>query len=373
MVLLVGFCNEKDLDAIRNLYEQAFDDSLDFVDYYFSHKIVPNRVVGLKQDEKLISMAHLNPFEVTFAKLKYPVSYFVAVATHKDEQGKGYMGKVMKYALQALYEKGEAFSLLMPIDSRIYERYGFGFIEDHLDINSLTGTWTIEYKKPEYKIATKDDAEQLFMQYSNYCKRFNLFNCRSEEEFLRLFLELEADDAKTLLFQDGYVITYFENEQLHVREIVALSEKSLMEILSYLKDAAERVIIHDHVLSDVKQYVPNISENQIVLKQFMMARVIDAKQFIQKNISLFCENVGIRLIDPVIEDNNKVFVIKDGELIVETNGKYDIELDIKTFTQCVFGYMDMEQLMWKKKMKCEVFKEFMISQTKRPNYFNEYV
>ena len=51
-------------ERTRKLYEEAFDDPKEFVDYYYSDKCLDNRMIVSFEGGEVVSMLHLNPFSV---------------------------------------------------------------------------------------------------------------------------------------------------------------------------------------------------------------------------------------------------------------------------------------------------------------------
>lgn len=365
MDILVTAKNE-DINSIRALYEKAFSDSKAFVDYYFEEKFIPEKAMAIKEDNKIISMLHLNPFKVRYNDQEYGVSYIVAVATDANYRKQGYMGTLMEAALNRLYHEKEAFCLLMPIDSRIYERYGFGFIEDHYKFDINSATLTIDSTAYSCWTLTSHDIPKLVTLYDEYSKQFNLTTKRDHNEFAKLYHELQTDGGEVIVFEEGYMMTYFENHVFNVREYVYTSRKAFQELMSYIKDKTcmGRAIIADHGRSAIKYYTPNIVENNIQLVPFMMARIIHAEIFFEKNILLFKNDIKIKVIDPYISENNRIFHIFDNQVDIYFDQEYDVALDIKLLTQIVFGYIKPSEVG---------LMDFIKKDINNLNFFNEYV
>lgn len=358
----------EDKQEIRELYEVSFSDSVDFMNYYFQDKFLSERVMAIRADSKIVSMLHLNPFIVHFNGDEYNVSYIVAVATAVEYRNKGYMGKLIKSAMNRLYNAGEVFSLLMPIDSRIYERYGFGFVEDHLKFECNSATFTIEPIKYSCRIAEIKDLPILVSIFYDFKKQFNLSTCRNEVSFEMLFHELQTDNGNIIIFENGYMMTYYEKEIFHVREFVSNNSQAFNEMIAYIKKETHdgRVVIMDHVRSPIKHITPNVAENIIKLQPFMMARIIHVEAFLKANHFLFMNDIRIKVIDAIIEENNCIFHINNGEVSKEVDSKFEIELDVKLLTQLAFGYMKTTEI--------EAFREKKIIKDILPNhFFNEYV
>lgn len=365
MEILVTTQNE-DIANIRALYEKTFSDSKAFVDYYFQEKLIPEKVMAIKEDSKIIAMLHLNPFIVKYNNWYYDVSYIVAVATDMNYRKRGYMGSLMEAALNRMYLEEEAFCLLMPIDSRIYERFGFAFVEDHLKFDINSATLTVESSDYTCWTLTDKDIPKLVQLFERYSKQLNLSTIRDAKEFTRLYHELLTDSGEIIVFEEGYMMTYFENHVFHVREFVCNSNKAFNEMLSYVKDKTcmGRAVIADHSRSLIKYVTPNIPENTIKLVPFMMARIINVKVFLAKNYFIFKNNIKIKVVDPNIENNNRIFHVNNGQVFEIIDELYDLELDIHQLTQLTFGYIQASEIG---------VADFIETDINSLHFFNEFV
>lgn len=109
----------------RALYEQAFDDPEIFVDYYYKYKCVDNVIITEVEDDKILSMAHLNPYEMNFGGISINTYYIVAVATDENHRRQGCMKRVMNEAFTLMKREKIPFCWLLPVDEAIYNWMGF--------------------------------------------------------------------------------------------------------------------------------------------------------------------------------------------------------------------------------------------------------
>ena len=114
----------------RKLYEEAFDDSKEFVDYYYSDKCLDNRMIVSVENGEIISMLHLNPYLVNLCGTRVLSYYVVAVATRKDHRHEGYMTRVFEKTFEILRKEHVPFVFLMPVDEAIYSWMGFETVCD---------------------------------------------------------------------------------------------------------------------------------------------------------------------------------------------------------------------------------------------------
>ncbi len=128
-VLMVDYLKEEEKFWCRNLWEEAFpEDSKEFVNYYFKEKLKDNRILALKEGEKIDAMIHLNPYLLNVRNLQWNVDYLVGVATDKKKRHRGYMSQLLHRMMADMSQEKVPFCFLMPADEAIYRPFGFTFI-----------------------------------------------------------------------------------------------------------------------------------------------------------------------------------------------------------------------------------------------------
>ena len=64
---MISYLEQQEKCLSRALYEEMFpEDEAEFVDAYYRYKIPDNEILVLKEEEKLLSMLHLNPYRLWF-------------------------------------------------------------------------------------------------------------------------------------------------------------------------------------------------------------------------------------------------------------------------------------------------------------------
>ena len=62
----------EDMNEIRKLWKQSFDDQDAYMDYYFSNVATRNHIFVAKTDSKIISMVHLNSYTLAETQQEQP-------------------------------------------------------------------------------------------------------------------------------------------------------------------------------------------------------------------------------------------------------------------------------------------------------------
>lgn len=157
----------------RELYRNVFsEDTEKFVDYYYEYKIRDNEILALEEDERLVSMLHLNPYTMIVNGYELKTNYIVAVATDKEYRHRGYMRMLLEKALRDMSARRMPFTFLMPASERIYAPFDF--------------VWICPYTFMPARVEAMDADNQnryLASRYQMFCKRDERYleNLRAEK------------------------------------------------------------------------------------------------------------------------------------------------------------------------------------------------
>lgn len=113
----------------RKLWEEIFtEDTPEFLDYYYSVKTIDNEIYVIEDGGEIVSMLHLNPYQMRIQDKIYQTHYIVAVATDERYRKRGLMRQLLNHAMQVMADRGEPFTFLMPAAEAIYKPFGFEFV-----------------------------------------------------------------------------------------------------------------------------------------------------------------------------------------------------------------------------------------------------
>ena len=172
----------------RKLYEENFDiGDKDFVDYYYRTIIKRNEVVTMVDDNNIISMVHLNPYEYNICGNIKTIHYLVGIATKEEYRNKGYISKTLNFAIDYLNDLKEPFCFLVPENDsleKFYNRFGFErvckfnidkFSREKYDIYPVN---TVEYdnlmkKEQEFLLVSTDEYKKELSEKNVIVKMLN--------------------------------------------------------------------------------------------------------------------------------------------------------------------------------------------------------
>lgn len=383
----IRFAKEDEKDYIREIWDYCFNDSPKFTDFYFDNKYDKENTLVVEEDGEIVSSLQLNQYNIKLNDKLYDTSYVVGVSTFPHVRGKGYMKHIMEKTLKELYKRDQLVSILMPIDYRLYRKYGYEHcydqIEYNLDIESLKSFKSKGYMKK----AKFEDIKELQDIHDEFLKGVNGNVNRNSFYYENLFKEVQSEDGHIFIHGDkkseGYIIYFINGENMFIRELFYKNIDSLKSMLKFVYNhntQCKNVTIAAPINDKIRYILDNPRTSEIKIKPFMMGRVINLQKYLE---GLHIESdingsITILVKDEFIEANNGVFKIeiKDKNLIVKKDGfKYDVEFNINTITQLVFSYINVEEAFLLNNIDrnedVEKFLELIFS--KKNNYINEYI
>ena len=179
---------ETDIDLklkTRELYESCFDTGKkDYIDYYYSEIIKRNLIFVCFDEDKIISMIHLNPYIYNICGNIDKVYYIIAVATKTEYRNKGIMNNLLECAMEYLKKNNVPFCFLMADNEKLYktyERHGFyvlcnftydKFTKDEFDVHPIRSYEFDKMMENEQKfLDIESDEYKEFLKKQKICVR----------------------------------------------------------------------------------------------------------------------------------------------------------------------------------------------------------
>ena len=230
----------------RELWEKVFtEDTQLFLDYYYSEKTKENEIYVIEMDDKIVSMVHLNPYQMRIGEQVYMIHYIVAVATDSKYRKQGLMRQLLTHVMKVMEERGEPFTFLMPADEAIYKPFGFQYIY-HQTRGYFQGK-NLSLDHIKFCDAEENDCEKM-AQFANAClKEYDIVTHRTEAYYRMILKEQTSENGGILLAKsEGEIIgifCYAKEEQIEIREPLFLEESVLKQaIFELTKDEETNVL-----------------------------------------------------------------------------------------------------------------------------------
>lgn len=381
----------KDTKAIQELWAYCFDDNEKFLDWYFTNRYnSSNALVAV--DEKISSALQVIPYNISLRGSKQRAGYIIGVSSFPEARGNSSVSKLIKRSILDMKERNYSISILMPFMFDFYANYGWGLCYHHLvhdiDIQSLSSI-----AKRGGKSVRVDDEQALNILktiYDTYTSAKNGYVMRESREWKDIWEDIKTDQGFIYYFKDGmgqpsgYIIYYLKDDYIHVKEMVSLDWESQRVIYNFIFNHRSHLKRVKLMLSSddlTHLTIPDLNQN-VKLQPFMMARIIDIEELL-KSIR-YPEGVDCSLTFQIKDEialwNNNPFCLE----VYNGKGNYknlnqsnvDIACSINTFSQIVFGEVEIEDLLSLGQISYNSIDSISTVKKifpKQRNYINEYL
>ncbi|UUV16316.1 GNAT family N-acetyltransferase [Clostridioides difficile] len=392
----IRYAKEEEIESIKEIWSYCFNDTESFMKYYFNDKYKSENTVVALDEGKIISSLQLNQYKLLLNSKVYNTSYVVGVSTLPEGRGAGYMNKVMKFTLNELYKKGQLVSILMPIDYRLYRRFGYEHCYDQIEYTINTDdlkNFKSSGKMIKSNLSQIDDLIRIDRAFLN---EVNGNVLKDEHYYENLFKEIQSEDGFLYIHEgnekDGYIVYFLQEGKMFVRELFYKNIDALKSMLKFIYNhntQCKIVTISTPTIDKIRFILDNPKDSDIKIKPFMMGRIINVKKFIEdidieKDIN---SSFNLLIEDKFIDENNGLFKIsiQNKKVSVEQLDKkgaekpqedFDIKLDINTLTQLSFSYIDVNEAIFLNDIKDvseETLEILNCIFSKKNNYINEYI
>lgn len=392
----IRYAKEEEIESIKEIWSYCFNDSESFMKYYFSDKYKSENTVVALDEGKIISSLQLNQYKLLLNNKVYNTSYVVGVSTLPEGRGTGYMSKVIKFTLNELYKRGQLVSILMPIDYRLYRRFGYEHCYDQIEYTINTDD--LKNFKSSGKMIKSDlsQIDELIQIDRAFLNEVNGNVLKDEHYYENLFKEIQSEDGLLYIHEgnekDGYIVYFLQGDKMFVRELFYKNIDALKSMLRFIYNhntQCKIATISTPVIDKMRFILDNPKDSEIKIKPFMMGRVINVKKFIEdmdidKDIN---SSVNLLIEDKFIDENNGLFKISihnrnvsverlDEKGTEKIQEGFDIKLDINTLTQLAFSYIDVKEALFLNDIKGvseETIEVLNCIFSKKNNYINEYI
>lgn len=310
-----------------------------------------------------------------------------AVSTLPEYRNTGAVRNIFEKLLPYAYENGEVISTLYPFSHQFYRKFGYE-----------TVCYRNQYRfKPEVLKGYHFDGEAVmweegedisdyFSLYRQFAPKYNLAVKREEALMKREHMKgniYKERKFSYLLREKGQNVAYLLIEDVYqkeaafmwVEEAVWNSPEGFRAILGFLARFSadygeiELTLPYDlelySVIRSAKAY-----EIQKTTRQDYMVRVINVKRMLEILSKPEGTDCRIRVCDPQIEQNNRIWHVTENEVEVAADGtETDMEVSIQAFSQLVVGAISLDEALLREDIAISAKKEKLRSLFRRKSIF----
>lgn len=356
--------NQETLPQAASLWDFCFEKKgTPFYEWYFSqYCLKQNRILGGFDQDKLVTMLHLNPYELLVRDRAWKVPYIVGVATEPAFRGNHVMGQLMDTAFTMLRALKVPFVILMPIYAGIYQPYGFQYThllkEYKLPLAGLEPARTLLPSFTAERVDTLGAEPLLAPVYAKTMESYHGYVLRSSQNWQNFLITAAQENVETVVVREngtprGYALYSREGTTVKVLEALAIDPPAKLRLLQYFKGLAGTYQELEYLAPGDDLTYLTLPDQSLApkLAPFMMGRVIDAAAILKK-LSVPKELEGREFIlglkDEQIALNTllvKVQLTPQGVQLLNTVEEPNVLMDVGTFTQLFFGTYSVQTLL----------------------------
>ena len=220
----IRLTRDEDIPELKKLWRDAFDEKGIYTELFMEKRYKTCEAAGMFDGKKLLSVLYMLPCTFKLKDKEYSMSYIFAVATFKEQRGKGYCSSVMNFAHEYLKSKGVDCASLVPAEEELFNFYRNLQYEDAFYI-SLDSYHILKSKKLPASFVSLEKRKDIREKYFGTTDGF-----LSWDENALAFCQLDnsySGDGEIISFPslgEGYAICEIHNDHVLIKEI-ACSEK----------------------------------------------------------------------------------------------------------------------------------------------------
>ena len=208
-----------------------------FLDYYYYIKTKDNQIYVVEEDGQICSMLQLNPYLLKIEESERPSAYIIAVATKEEYRGRGFMGNLLRQALNDMYTAKVPFTFLMPAAEAIYTPYDFRFIYSQrigiqdISSNVASGKGTT-VRNCTFTDAAVWNAEEMAAFFNSYfADVWQVHAIRDSSYYQTMIMEQQSERGGVRLIRENGdlkgIYAYAAEDGLEIREPLYLPDMKM--------------------------------------------------------------------------------------------------------------------------------------------------
>lgn len=227
--------NESEKEQLKNIWKLCFDESDDYVEWFFKTMYTPDNTLCLKSDGIIESMMMLFKQQYVFCGKRISACFIGGVATLPPFRGEGNITKLMERCFHITEPMNFDIASLIPVNASFYTQYGFETVSDIFVYSG--NSYNLSGSKKE------DDAFAFEPTYGDFCSRFDFYEYRNDKSFSLICEEAAASENSIYRVPGAYMNYSIENGVLNCSEFVYANNSGVLNLLTFIKNNSKKFFI----------------------------------------------------------------------------------------------------------------------------------
>ncbi len=326
--------------AVKKIWKECFDDSAEYMDMFFSQVYDPAHVMVSDVDGKTVSSLLLQPFAINFHGVELPANYICGAATMPRFRMQGIMSELIRSALNRCYREGALLCCLIPAHSYLYAYYrNFGFCPAfYTRLCSYTDVHPFSHEGVYNPVAELDtDRAYDFFNRMMHKRPSTIQHSRRQYSQILLDNALCGGVSAAVESPDGEIramaFAVPDSGQIVVTDMLAEDDDAENAVLGIVLRSFEGMSM---------RVLAYYGDRPLELRPRGMARITNVMLCLTAIATAHPKlNITIKITDPIIAENNRVFRVKDGKVTdfphEQYSGRLDYDITPEVFASIVFG------------------------------------
>ena len=352
---------DQETSQIRDLWAYCFDDSPEFIDFFFHFCYQPENTLVTVEGNRVCSCLQMLPYRMQLRGRPVDVSYIVGVATRPEYRGRGHAARLLQYADTILRKRNIHCSILLPFQYDFYQKYGWEICYDLLIYREMEAPKTTGKIAGSYRRLGTRDRKILSDCYLHFMRGFHGYLIRNQNDWEKVLRDLELDHGTGFCYlQDniitGYILYTIHDKELCIRELIYQNpeaKEALLQLAFHHMGQVSR-ILWKAPSTDTTYLSMKDSRGKLEKETFVMGRIHNIIGALS-GIPFPGDPFVLRVSDPMIPGNNGCYLLKekDAALNIAATGKEpDVRMDIRTLTQLLWGFGTADSSLAEGRLEC---------------------
>ncbi|BCI64521.1 GNAT family N-acetyltransferase [Coprobacter secundus] len=293
-------------EKVRDLWQNCFDDSEDFMNLYFSTKYSDENTLVKVEGDLVLSALQMLPYTMTCWGSEVRTSYISGASTRLEYRGRGLMKTLLSEAFQVMRDRKIPLSILIPAEDWLYEYYQrMGYVSVFRRIEDIYTD--LPAFLPVYKEHTVDE---LFTYFSAHMRKRACCVQHSFDDFGVILEDFRLAGGKVVSISGlnsdirGMAFVVPSPEQVIVKEWFYDDEETKLELLCTVRGIFPNMEIHC--------FSPVTKDSRVSYVMGML-RIIDVYSLLSFYASSHPKASFRYLIkDAFVSGNNGLFTVNNG-------------------------------------------------------------